>query len=228
MREIEVTFGNPEIYLSRFVERIAGRDLGRFYLLRGIVGATQLASLELLQNFPFLVTQLWAHFNFPDSHALLSGVDPWVLLGAIECLPKNEPPNYHRSTDRASRIRHRCATCIHLFCECHPWRNADGCEYPQPGRSSRRAWLCELTMIEEVGKALREKDIIFKQELDEVVVNAGESVGLDDFQSREILGYMLREDIIDRDSLDGGYKVAIPMRIEYFIGNGIASIPAQG
>ena len=83
-------------------------------------------------------------------------------------------------------------------------------------------------MIEEVGKALHEKDILSKQELDEVVVNAGESIGLDDFQSREILGHMLREDIIDRDSLDGGYKEAIPMRIEYFIGNGTASIPAQG
>ena len=86
----------------------------------------------------------------------------------------------------------------------------------------------ELSMVEEVGKALHEKDILSKQELDEVVVNAGESVGLDDFQSREILDYMLREDIIDRDSLDGGYKEAIPMRIEYFIGNGTASIPAQG
>ena len=93
----------------------------------------------------------------------------------------------------------------------------------------RRDWnKDELTMIEEVGKALHEKDVLSKQELDEVVVNAGESVGLDDFQSREILGYMLREDIIDRDSLDGGYKEAIPMRIEYFIGNGTASIPAQG
>lgn len=93
----------------------------------------------------------------------------------------------------------------------------------------RRVWnKDELMMIEEVGKALHEKDALSKQELDEVVVNAGESIGLDDFQSREILGYMLREDIIDRDSLDSGYKEAIPMRIKYFIGNGTASIPAPG
>ena len=82
-------------------------------------------------------------------------------------------------------------------------------------------------MVKEVGRALNEKDVLSKQELDEVVVKAGESVGLDDFQSREILDYMLREDIIDKDSLDGGYKEAISMRIEYFVGNGIASIPAQ-
>lgn len=93
----------------------------------------------------------------------------------------------------------------------------------------RRDWnKDELAMVGEVGKALQEKDVLSEQELGEIVVNAGASVGLDDYQSREVLEFMLREDIIDRDSLDGGYKEAIPMRIEYFIGEGAASIPAQG
>ena len=78
----------------------------------------------------------------------------------------------------------------------------------------------ELAIIIEIGKVLQLKEVLSWEELEELVIKTGESIGLEDYPSRMILETILREDIIDRDCTWGGYKEAIQSRIEYFVGNG--------
>ena len=90
----------------------------------------------------------------------------------------------------------------------------------------KREWSkVELSMIRDVKQALENTNELSEKELTEVMIKSGEAAGLDDYESREILERMLQEDIVDRDSLEGGYKEAISMRIEYFIG--IEAVPTQ-
>lgn len=85
----------------------------------------------------------------------------------------------------------------------------------------KREWSkVELSMIRDVERALENTNELSEQELKEVTVKSGETAGLDEYESREILERMLQKDIIDRDGLDRGYKEAIPMRIEYVTGGG--------
>ena len=82
----------------------------------------------------------------------------------------------------------------------------------------RRDWNNdELEIVYEVWKALQDKEKLTYKELYKIAVKTGETSELDDFQSIEILEKIINEDIVDRDSVDSGYKEAIPMRIEYFL-----------